>query len=100
MKRTVTIIEDERRTRLFRLPEGSRAEHQQLRKGLMVLGEGDIVVLPSQLHDPDATRSAGGRTLSLASSLGSRSSRLVSSGSRSGWRRGSTATRTPTGRNR
>ena len=49
MKRTVTIIEDERRTRLFRLPEGSRAEHQQLRKGLMVLGEGDIVVLPSQL---------------------------------------------------
>jgi hypothetical protein len=55
MKRTVTIIEDGRRTRLFRLPGGSRAEHQELRKGLVVLGEGDIVPLPSRLHDPNAT---------------------------------------------
>jgi hypothetical protein len=62
MKRTVTIIEDGRRTRLFRLPEGSRAEHQELRKGLVVLGEGDIVPLPSQLHDINATlRFTGGR---------------------------------------
>jgi ParB-like chromosome segregation protein Spo0J len=55
MKRTVTILQDERCIRLFRVPQGSHAEHQQLRKGVMVLGEGDILVLPPQLHHHNTT---------------------------------------------
>jgi ParB/Sulfiredoxin domain len=52
MKRTVTIVEDKARTTLFRMPEGFSVKHQQLGDGLSVLGDGDILVMPSEDHDP------------------------------------------------
>jgi ParB family transcriptional regulator, chromosome partitioning protein len=51
MKRTVTIVEDKRRITLFRMPEGSGVKHRQLGDGLTVLGDGDILVMPSRPRD-------------------------------------------------
>jgi ParB-like chromosome segregation protein Spo0J len=50
MKRTVTIVKGKRRFTLFRMPTGSAIRHQQLGDGLTVLGDGDILVMPSRLH--------------------------------------------------
>jgi ParB family chromosome partitioning protein len=54
MKRTITILEDKRRITLFRVPEGSAVRHQQLGDGLTVLGDGDILVMPSRRRDTEA----------------------------------------------
>jgi ParB family transcriptional regulator, chromosome partitioning protein len=54
MKRTVTILEDKRRITLFRVPKGSRVTHQQLGNGLTVLGDGDVLVMPSRRRDTEA----------------------------------------------
>ena len=56
MKRTVTILEDERRITLFRVPKGSPVRHQQLGDGLTVLGDGELLVMPSRLRDTEAKR--------------------------------------------
>jgi ParB family chromosome partitioning protein len=52
MNRTVTIVEDKRRITLFRVREGSGVKHRQLGDGLTVLGDGDVLVMPSQDDDP------------------------------------------------
>ena len=54
MKRTVTILEDKRRITLFRVPKGSPVRHQQLGDGLTVLGDGDVLVMPSRRRDTEA----------------------------------------------
>ena len=54
MKRTVTILKDERRITLFRVPKGSRVRHQQLGDGVTVLGDGDVLVMPSRRRDTEA----------------------------------------------
>jgi ParB/RepB/Spo0J family partition protein len=54
MKRTVTVVEDKRRVTLFRVPEGSGVKHRQLGDGLTVLGDGDILVMPSRRRDGEA----------------------------------------------
>jgi ParB/RepB/Spo0J family partition protein len=54
MKRTVTVVEDKRRITLFRMPEGSGVKHRQLGDGLTVLGDGDILVMPSRRRDGEA----------------------------------------------
>ena len=52
MKRTVTILEDKRRITLFRVPKGSGVRHQQLGDELTVLGDGDVLVMPSRPVTP------------------------------------------------
>jgi hypothetical protein len=54
MKRTVTVVEDKRRITLFRVPEGSGVKHRQLGDGLTVLGDGDVLVMPSRPRDTAA----------------------------------------------
>jgi ParB/RepB/Spo0J family partition protein len=56
MKRTVTILEDKRRITLFRVPKGSPVRHQQLGDGLTVLGDGNILELPSRRGDTGTKR--------------------------------------------
>jgi hypothetical protein len=49
MKPTVTILENKRRITLFRVPKRSPVvRHQQLGDGLTVLGDGNILELPSR----------------------------------------------------
>jgi hypothetical protein len=47
LKRTVTIRDDERRIRVFRIPAGYTVRHAQLAPGLTVLGENTCLVMPS-----------------------------------------------------
>jgi ParB family chromosome partitioning protein len=56
MKPTVTIQENKRRITLFRVPKGSPVRHHQLGDGLTVLGEGNILELPSRRGDTGAKR--------------------------------------------
>ena len=47
LKKTVTICDDGRRIRLFRIPAGYTVRHVQLAPGLRVLGENVCLVMPS-----------------------------------------------------
>ncbi len=47
LKKTVTIRDDGRRIRLFRIPAGYTVRHVQLAPGLRVLGENVCLVMPS-----------------------------------------------------
>ena len=47
LKMTVTIKNAQRRVRLFRIPAGYSIPHVQLAPGLTVLGDDDLVVMPS-----------------------------------------------------
>lgn len=48
LKKTVTIRHREFLTRLFRTPEGCTVHHRELGNGLTILGDGDLVVMPSR----------------------------------------------------
>src|SRR6266404_316619 len=56
MKPTVTILENKRRITLFHVPKGSPVKHQQLGDGLTVLGDGNILELPSRRGDTGTKR--------------------------------------------
>jgi ParB family chromosome partitioning protein len=49
VKRTITILEDKGRTTLFRMPEGCTVRHRELGNGLTILGDGDLVAMPSRI---------------------------------------------------
>jgi hypothetical protein len=48
LKKTVTIRHGKCLTRLFRTPEGCTVHHRELGHGLTILGDGDLVVMPSR----------------------------------------------------
>jgi Bifunctional DNA primase/polymerase, N-terminal len=48
LKKTVTIGDGEFRIRLFRAPDGCTG-HRELGNGLTILGDGDLVVMPSRI---------------------------------------------------
>jgi ParB/RepB/Spo0J family partition protein len=48
LKKTVTIRHGECLTRLFRTPEGCTVHHHELGHGLTILGDGDLVMMPSR----------------------------------------------------
>jgi hypothetical protein len=54
MKNTITILDNKKRIMLFRAPEGAILKTRQLGKGLTLLGDGKILRLPFELHDPEA----------------------------------------------
>jgi ParB-like chromosome segregation protein Spo0J len=65
LKKTVTIRDGKRRIRLFRVPQGYTVRHQQLDGGLTVLGDGDLLVMPSGTASENAKcRFVDGRALS------------------------------------
>ena len=49
LKKTVTIADGEFRIRLFRVPAGCTVRHRELDKGLTILGDGDLMVMPSRI---------------------------------------------------
>ena len=49
LKKTVTIGDGEFVIRLFRVPAGCTARHRELDKGLTILGDGDLMVMPSRI---------------------------------------------------
>jgi hypothetical protein len=49
LKKTVTINDGECCIRLFRIPEGCTVRHRDLDKGLTILGDGDLIVMPSRI---------------------------------------------------
>jgi Bifunctional DNA primase/polymerase, N-terminal/ParB-like nuclease domain len=48
LMKTVTIRDGECLTRLFRIPEGCTVHHRELGHGLTILGDGDLVLMPSR----------------------------------------------------
>ena len=48
LKKTVTIRDGDRRVRLFRVPEGFKIQHQQFDVGVTILGDGDLLKMPSR----------------------------------------------------
>jgi hypothetical protein len=65
LKKTVTIRDGKRRRiRLFRVPQDYAVRHQQLDGGLTVLGDGDILAMPSGIGSENAKcRFVDGRAL-------------------------------------
>jgi hypothetical protein len=65
LKKTVTIRDGKRRRiRLFRVPQDYAVRHQQLDRGLTVLGDGDILAMPSGIGSENAKcRFVDGRAL-------------------------------------
>jgi hypothetical protein len=64
LKKTVTVRDGKRRIRLFRVPEDYVVRHQQLDGGLTVLGDGDLLVMPSGTGSATAKcRFVNGRAL-------------------------------------
>jgi hypothetical protein len=65
LKKTVTIRDGKRRRiRLFRVPQDYAVRHQQLDRGLTVLGDGDILAMPSGTGSENAKcRFVDGRAL-------------------------------------
>jgi ParB-like chromosome segregation protein Spo0J len=64
MKKTVTMLDRKQRIRLFRLPQSGSVAHRQIGNGVTVLGDGDVVRLPSDLKAAEPScRFADGRAL-------------------------------------
>jgi ParB/RepB/Spo0J family partition protein len=62
LKKTVTVRNGGSKFRLFRVPEGGRFHHRELCKGLTILSDGDLVVMPSRMGVAK-TRFVAGRAL-------------------------------------
>jgi ParB family transcriptional regulator, chromosome partitioning protein len=56
VKKTVTFLDGNKYIRLFRIPKKCTAPHQSLGKGLTILGEDDILIMPSVLGHSQAKR--------------------------------------------
>jgi hypothetical protein len=54
MKETITILDKKKRIMLFRAPAQDTFKRRQLGKGLTLLGDGEILRLPFELHDAEA----------------------------------------------
>ena len=63
LKKTVTIRDASRRIRLFRVPGDYVVRHKQLDAGLRVLGDGDLLVMPSGTRRKKGPRFVSRRAL-------------------------------------
>jgi ParB/RepB/Spo0J family partition protein len=54
MKETITNLDKKKRIMLFRAPAQDTFKRRQLGKGLTLLGDGEILRLPFELHDAEA----------------------------------------------